>query len=113
MRVVARWLPSRFSNFSFLRSKIVVCCSNALRHTRKPPWSSVPASPVRQPTLRQAKRLRRASSAIGEFVAEERGGKFSASQSFENSENAERISLRESLIRFPCRAVPRQPGNGV
>jgi hypothetical protein len=29
--------PSRFSNFSFLRSKIVVGCSNALRRTRKPP----------------------------------------------------------------------------
>src|SRR5271154_1170389 len=29
--VAMRWLPSRFSNFSFLRSKIVVCCSNALQ----------------------------------------------------------------------------------
>ena len=35
----------------------------------------------------------------------ERGGKFSAA----NSENAERISLRESLVRSPCRAVPRCP----
>src|SRR5271163_3638226 len=29
--VAMRWPPSRFSNFSFLRSKIVVCCSNALQ----------------------------------------------------------------------------------
>ncbi len=51
--VLAGWLPSIFSNFSFLRGKIVVCCSNALPHARKPPWPSVPASPVRQPASAQ------------------------------------------------------------
>jgi hypothetical protein len=34
---------------------------------------------------------------FGECAADERGGKFSASQSFENSENAERISPRGRL----------------
>ena len=55
---------------------------------------------------------RRASSTIDEFVADERG-KFPASQSLENSENAERISLRQSPIRSICRAVPCLPGNGA
>jgi hypothetical protein len=72
-----------------------------------------PQVPSDSRPLRQAKRRRRASSAIGEFAADERGGKFSAAQSLENSENAERISLRESLIRSTRRAVPRLPGNGA
>src|SRR5271168_3578863 len=55
-----------------------------------------------------------ASSAIGECAADERGGKFSASQSFENSENAERISPR-GAPRPPALAAPvsRLPGNGA
>ena len=83
----------------------MVCCPNALPHSRKPPWSSVPASPVRQPA--SAPRNAAPTSFVDdcEFVADERG-KFSGAQSLENSENAERISLRESLIRFPC---PRRP----
>jgi hypothetical protein len=104
---------SRFSNFFFLRNEIVVCCSNAFvtpgnRHGRT--FTQLP-SDSRLP--REAKRRRRASTAVGEFVADERGGKFSAAQSFENSENVEGISLRQSPIRFPCRAVPSLPGNGA
>src|SRR5271168_718335 len=55
---------------------------------------------------REAKRRGRASSAIGEFAAEERGGKFSASQSIENSENAEGISPRGRLVRHTRRYGP-------
>src|SRR5271170_6200089 len=65
-----------------------------------------PQVPSDSRPLRHATRRRRAWSTIDEFVADERGGKFSGAQSVENSESAERISLRESLARFPCRAVP-------
>ena len=65
-----------------------------------------PQVPSDSRPLRNATRRRRASSTICEFVADERG-KFSGAQSLENSENAERFSLRESLIRFPCRAPSR------
>jgi hypothetical protein len=41
------------------------------------------------------------------------GGKFSASQSFENSENAERISPRGRLAPALAAPVPRLPGNGA
>jgi hypothetical protein len=78
--------------------------------------------------LRQAKRRGRASSAIGECaVADEREGKFSAFQSFENSENAERISPQGRLapLHTPLRSracsemapqglekIESAPGNG-
>src|SRR5271163_4706852 len=65
-----------------------------------------PQVPSDSRPLRQAKRRRRASSAIGEFAADERGGKFSASQSIENSENAERISPRGSLVPHTRRSGP-------
>src|ERR1700722_4826568 len=55
LRVWARRPDSKFQNLSFLRNEIVVCCSNALRHYRKPPWPSVPASPVRQPSSARSK----------------------------------------------------------
>jgi hypothetical protein len=87
-----------------------------------------PQVPTDSRPLRQAKRRGRASSAIGECAADERGGKFSASQSFENSENAGRISLRGRLapLHSPLRSracpemapqglekIESAPGNGM
>ena len=86
-----------------------------------------PQVPTDSRPLRQAKRRGRASSAIGECAADERGGKFSASQSFENSENAERISpqgarpLHSPLRSRACPEMAPQglekiesaPGNGM
>src|SRR5271163_2700213 len=76
-----------------------------------------PQVPTDSRPLRQAKRRGRASSAIGECAADERGGKFSASQSFENSENAGRISLRGRLAPLPSplrsRACPEMAPQGL
>jgi len=68
--------------------------------------------------LRQAKRRGRASSAIGECAAaDEREGNFSAFQSFENSENAERISPQGRLapLHSPLRsrACPEMAPQGL
>jgi hypothetical protein len=53
---------------------------------------------------------------FGECAADERGGKFSASQSFENSENAERISPRGRLAplhsQLRSRACPEMAPQG-
>src|SRR5271154_2409224 len=67
---------------------------------------ALPQVPSDSRLPRETKRRRQASSAIGEFVADERGGKFSASQSLENSENAERISPRGSLVPHTRRSGP-------
>ena len=86
-----------------------------------------PQVPSDSRPLRQAQRRGRASSAIGECAADERGGKFSASQSFENSENAEKsrrggtAPLHSPLRSRACPEMAPQglgkiesaPGNGM
>src|SRR5271163_3260501 len=74
-----------------------------------------PQVPSDSRPLRHATRRRRASSTIDEFVADERG-KFSAAQSFENSENAKdsrygRASF--AALVAPSRAARKWRRNGL
>jgi hypothetical protein len=113
--------------FSLLRSRIVVCCSNALRHPQE--TAMVERSRKSRPTAASARSHAAPTSFVGNWRIRRRStrGNFPASQGIENAENAQRISRRgASPLHSPLRSrgrpemapqrlekIESAPGNGM